>query len=80
MNMKIVLALSLSDPFKACPPSDSINDFNIDVLDGCLDPLEARLIDNLNPDLNRRHERTVTYFLHTCRDARPRERSCVFIS
>lgn len=45
---------------KVCLFCDSINDIDIEFLDKCLDPLgatltEARQIDSLNPNLNRRH-------------------------
>ena len=61
---------ALSDHCKACPDCDSINDFSIDFLAICPSPLEAtlieaRLINTLQPTLNRRHERAGTHFIHT---------------
>ena len=63
-------ASALSDHCRSCPDCVSINDFDIDFLDCRPDPLEAtlieaRLIDKLNPKLNRRHERAATYYLGT---------------
>ena len=61
---------ALSDHCKTCPTCDSIDDFYIDFLAYCLDPveatlIEARLIDSLNPSLNRRHERAATFNIGT---------------